>query len=185
VRRWPFTQGGARRLRRLALPWANLFCPFGAGRFLDAWPVSAGLVVLRSSADVIRPSSRPEGANQSRSCHGRPAKMQDRALLATKREWPDASSTLFDMPLGKLFFRSPLPDVFSLPEAKLGGISFAVPERAANRNSESVVRIVSSDRHGFVGGATRWTTEWSTTLAQLRSNRFDFSLRNRLQFGRR
>ena len=48
VRGWPLTQGGARRLRRLALPWANLFCPFGAGRFLDAWPVSAGLVVLRS-----------------------------------------------------------------------------------------------------------------------------------------
>ena len=39
---WPLTQGGARRLRRVALPWANLFCPFGAGRFLDVWPVSAG-----------------------------------------------------------------------------------------------------------------------------------------------
>jgi hypothetical protein len=48
VRCWPLTQGGARRLRRLALPWANLFCPFGAGWFLDAWLVSAGLVVLRS-----------------------------------------------------------------------------------------------------------------------------------------
>ena len=36
VRGWQITQGGARRLRRLALPWANLFCPFGAGRFLDA-----------------------------------------------------------------------------------------------------------------------------------------------------
>jgi hypothetical protein len=40
----PFTQGGARRLRRLALPWAKLFSPFGAWRFLDAWPVSSGLV---------------------------------------------------------------------------------------------------------------------------------------------
>ena len=30
VRGWPFTQGGAPRLRRVALPWANLFCPFGA-----------------------------------------------------------------------------------------------------------------------------------------------------------
>ena len=39
---WPLTQGGARRLRRVALPWANLFCPFGAGPFLDVWPVSAG-----------------------------------------------------------------------------------------------------------------------------------------------
>jgi hypothetical protein len=29
---WPFTQGGAPRLRRVALPWANLFCPFAAGR---------------------------------------------------------------------------------------------------------------------------------------------------------
>jgi hypothetical protein len=27
---WLLTQGGARRLRRLALPWAKLFCPFGA-----------------------------------------------------------------------------------------------------------------------------------------------------------
>ncbi len=26
----PFTQGGARRLRCLALPWANLHCPFGS-----------------------------------------------------------------------------------------------------------------------------------------------------------
>ena len=55
MRGWPFTQGGALRLRRVALPWANLFCPFGAGRFLDAWPVSA-LMVLRVPADVIRPS---------------------------------------------------------------------------------------------------------------------------------
>jgi hypothetical protein len=38
----PFIQGGAPRLRRVALPWANLFFPFGAGRFLDAWPDSAG-----------------------------------------------------------------------------------------------------------------------------------------------
>jgi len=38
----PLTQGDARRLRRVALPWANLFCPFGAGPFLDVWPVSAG-----------------------------------------------------------------------------------------------------------------------------------------------
>ena len=87
---WPLTQGGARRLRRVALPWANLFCPFGAGRFLDAWPVSAGLVVLRAPADVIRT-----------------AKMQERALLATKREWLDARFVLFNMPLGKLFFDRP------------------------------------------------------------------------------
>ena len=48
VRGGPLTQGGARRLRRLALPWANLFCPFGAWRVLDAgwllnaWPVWSG-----------------------------------------------------------------------------------------------------------------------------------------------
>jgi hypothetical protein len=86
VRGWPLNQGGALRLCRVALPWANLFCPYWAGRFLDAWLDSAGLVVLRAPADVIRPSSRPEGVNQFRSCLGRPAKMQERALLATKRE---------------------------------------------------------------------------------------------------
>jgi hypothetical protein len=66
VRGWPFTQGGAPRLRCLALPWANLFCPFGAGRFLDAWPVSAGLVVLRVPADVIRPHSHLKGARKKK-----------------------------------------------------------------------------------------------------------------------
>jgi hypothetical protein len=39
----PLTQGDVRRLRRLALPWANLFCPFGAWRLPIAWPVSSGL----------------------------------------------------------------------------------------------------------------------------------------------
>ena len=46
---WPRTQGGARRLRRLALPWANLFCPFGAravswrmAGFFAAWPIRLG-----------------------------------------------------------------------------------------------------------------------------------------------
>jgi len=43
ARRWPFTQGGARRLRRLALPWANMFCPFGARRFFDAGPFLRGM----------------------------------------------------------------------------------------------------------------------------------------------
>jgi hypothetical protein len=41
----PLTQGGARRLRRLALPWANLFCPFGAGRFLELGPFLQGWAV--------------------------------------------------------------------------------------------------------------------------------------------
>ena len=39
----PFTQGGARRLRRLALPWANLFCPFGAWGGLNAARFRRGL----------------------------------------------------------------------------------------------------------------------------------------------
>ncbi len=61
----PFTQGGARRLRRLALPWAKLFCPFGAWRFLDAWPVSSrhgrsdwGMAILRSWAATSAPGRR-------------------------------------------------------------------------------------------------------------------------------
>ena len=89
VRGWPFTQGGARRLRRLALPWANLFCPFGAGRFLDAWPDSAGLVVLRVPADVIRPSLRLEGAMKKKpraERHGGAATRRPR--FATPRQDP-------------------------------------------------------------------------------------------------
>ena len=58
VRGWPYTLGGALRLRRVALPWANLFCPFGVERFLDAWPVSA-LVVLRVPAAAPLPASFP------------------------------------------------------------------------------------------------------------------------------
>ena len=42
----PFTQGGARRLRRLALPWANLFCPFGAWWLLDAGRFRRGVAGL-------------------------------------------------------------------------------------------------------------------------------------------
>ena len=62
MRGWPFTRGGALRLRRVALPWADLFCRLGAGQFLDSWPFSAGLVVLWGPFDVIRPSQLPEGA---------------------------------------------------------------------------------------------------------------------------
>jgi len=58
VRGWPYTLGGALRLRRVALPWANLFCPFGVERFLDAWPVSA-LVVLRVPAAAPSPTLLP------------------------------------------------------------------------------------------------------------------------------
>jgi hypothetical protein len=62
----PFTQGGARRLRRLALPWANLFCPFGAwvvfdaGRFRRGWsaplapsPRNPIVLTLRRGNDKI------------------------------------------------------------------------------------------------------------------------------------
>jgi hypothetical protein len=55
----PFTQGGARRLRRLALPWANLFCPFGAwvvfdaGRFRRGW--SAPLAPSPRNPIVLTP----------------------------------------------------------------------------------------------------------------------------------
>jgi hypothetical protein len=45
VQGWPFTQGGARRLRRLALPWANLFCPFGAWGFVNAARFLPGMAV--------------------------------------------------------------------------------------------------------------------------------------------
>jgi hypothetical protein len=46
VRGGTFTQGGARRLRRLALPWANLFCPFGAWLVFDAGRFRRGLAGL-------------------------------------------------------------------------------------------------------------------------------------------
>jgi hypothetical protein len=48
----PFTQGGARRLRRLALPWANMFCPFGA------WVVHDARRSLRGWSAPLAPSQR-------------------------------------------------------------------------------------------------------------------------------
>ncbi len=54
----PFTQGGARRLRRLALPWANLFCPFGAWGGLNAARFRRGMAVLPGMAARSEPGPR-------------------------------------------------------------------------------------------------------------------------------
>ena len=54
----PFTQGGARRLRRLALPWAKLFCPFGAWRGLNAARFRRGMAVLLGMAVRSAPGLR-------------------------------------------------------------------------------------------------------------------------------
>ena len=57
---------------------------------------------LRFAVDPT--STSPEGAKQSSSCRGGRAIIQVRALLATTRERREASSVLFDITLGKLFF---------------------------------------------------------------------------------
>jgi hypothetical protein len=54
----PFTQGGARQLRRLALPWANLFCPFGAWGFLNAARFLPGMAVPPDMAVPSEPDPR-------------------------------------------------------------------------------------------------------------------------------
>ena len=67
VQGWPFTQGGARRLRRLALPWANLFCPFGAWPFLGARPVSSGHGRSLALGRILRGMAGPLGTRPTRS----------------------------------------------------------------------------------------------------------------------
>ena len=63
VRGWPLTQGGARRQRRLALPWANLFCPFGQrceAFFRRRWVVFPVLAVCLFHPDLAcGPWDRP------------------------------------------------------------------------------------------------------------------------------
>jgi hypothetical protein len=58
----PPTQGGARRLRRLALPWANLFCPFGARAV--SWRMAGFFGARPTQCD--RPNARQERTGEMR-----------------------------------------------------------------------------------------------------------------------